>query len=395
MAINLNDQTKEMGDAFVQSLGSGDADTIKGAFEQYNNAIMEDVAEQFEQARSEHDNEALVSRGFHVLTSQERAYYDRVIEAFKAPNVQQAFAAIPDNALPTTVVEDVMRNIAETHPLLGAINMVSTGAVTRYIRNAHTRQLAKWGALTTAVSQEITSAFKAVDLKQAKLSCFAAVSRDMLELGPTWLDGYVRTVLTEAMAAGLEDGVVNGTGVDMPIGLTRDPNSDFSSSTGYKVKTAVSVTDFEPASYGKLVANLAKNEGGMSKQSVASLSIVCNPTDYLTKIMPATTVLNNAGVYVNGLFPVPTAIYQSAAVADGTAVMFLADEYDLFVGGNRGIESSDDYQFLDDNRVFKTVTYANGSAYDNTSAQVLDISGLEPAYLNVKVKGTVTTKASE
>ncbi|WP_373565648.1 phage major capsid family protein, partial [Schaalia odontolytica] len=48
------------------------------------------------------------------------------------------------------------------------------------------------------------------------------VAKAMLDLGPTWLDQYVRTVLSESMAIALEDAVVNGTGKDMPIGMMKD-----------------------------------------------------------------------------------------------------------------------------------------------------------------------------
>ena len=80
-------------------------------------------------------------------------------------------------------------------------------------------------------------------------------------------------------------------------------------------------------------------------------------------------------------------------MADGKAILALLGEYDMFVGGDRGIEYSDDFKFLDDQRVFKVVTYANGIAYDDTTALVLDLSKLEPQYLNVTVKGEAKTKA--
>lgn len=230
------------------------------------------------------------------------------------------------------------------------------------------------------------------------MSCFAIVTRDMLALGPTWLDGYVRAVLTEAIADGLEYGIVAGKGAaGEPTGLNRKiaQGADYNATTGYKEKTAELVTTFEPKEYGKLVAKLAKNEGGKDKGAgaLASLSLICNSTDYLTKIMPASTTQTPDGRYVNGLFPVPTEVIESAAVADGKAILALLGEYDMFVGGDRGIEYSDDFKFLDDQRVFKVVTYANGIAYDDTTALVLDLSKLEPQYLNVTVKGEVKTKA--
>lgn len=38
----------------------------------------------------------------------------------------------------------------------------------------------------------------------------------------TYLDNYVRTVLQEALACGLEAAIVSGNGHNCPIGLDRD-----------------------------------------------------------------------------------------------------------------------------------------------------------------------------
>ena len=47
------------------------------------------------------------------------------------------------------------------------------------------------------------------------------------------------------------------------------------------------------------------------------------------------------------------------------------------------IEYSDQYQFLEDNRVYKVVTYANGRLVKENQAVLLDISDLEPLAFNV------------
>ena len=231
---------------------------------------------------------------------------------------------------------------------------------------------------------------------QGKLSAFVLVTIDMLRLGPTFLDGYIRTVLTEAIACGLEDGIVNGKGIGgQPIGLIKNPDGNISQSTGYPNKTKDVVTSFEPAEYGALVAKLAKDAKGHVKPSIADLTLACNLTDYLTKVMPATTVLTTDGRYVNNLLPIATDVITSEVIADGEAILFLPSEYDLLVGGVRGIEYSDEYKFLEDQRVLKSVMYAYGLPTDRTTALYLDISGLEPGYVNVKVKGTVKTKEQE
>jgi len=231
------------------------------------------------------------------------------------------------------------------------------------------------------------------------------VSRDELELGPTYLDALVVATVGEAISNGLEHGFVSGTGLHQPIGFDRDIHTGVAHDDvhGYPQKTAIAVTDFSPATYGALLDKLSKDEVGRLKNlsvstnagiSTPSFALVTSLSDYLTKIMPATTVLTNAGAYVNGLFPVPTATYTSAYVASGQALLCIPSEYYALVAADRGLEMSDEYKFVEDERVYKQVMYGAGRAKDNTSAILLDISKLDPAYLNVKVQGTVTTKTS-
>lgn len=179
----------------------------------------------------------------------------------------------------------------------------------------------------------------------------------------------------------------------------------FSTSTGYPRKTAVVVTSFMPAEYGALVAKMAKTETGVGRVFDKVL-LICNMTDYLTKIMPATTALATSGVgYVHDLFPFPTETAVSNELADGEAILCLPENYMLLAGGekNKVIEFSDDYKFLEDQRYFKIKQFASGRCVDNTCSVLLDISDLDPAYItvnvantvNTTVSGTVTTKAEE
>ena len=216
----------------------------------------------------------------------------------------------------------------------------------------------------------------------------------MLDLGPTFLDGYIRAVLAEAIFAGLEEAIVAGTGVNMPVGLKKDIHEgvSFSSTTGYPDKEKIAVKSFAPAEYGALVAQMAVTENG-HKRKFTEVGLIVNMVDYLTKVMPATTVLNAEAKYVNNLFPFPTTVYISNEVDDGEAIMFLKDEYFMGMGGSKNgvIEYSDEYKFLEDQRVFKVKQYGAGRAFDNTSALYLNISGLDPAYITVKNLETTVT----
>lgn len=406
MAVKLSNTGAQATQALAAAFATDDAKQVEDAIEGFRSSILEDVTEQYKEAVASNDATVLAQRGFRQLTTAETSYYQRVIDALKSSDPKQAFTAFdgtPDGLMPTTVFDQILKDIQEEHPLLAAVNVVPTGYITRWMRNKHTRQLAAWGEVGSEITKEIQSAFEVVDVKQGKLSCFSVVSLDMLELGPVWMDGYIRTVIGEAAACGLEFGIVSGKGIKgEPVGLDRDIHNGVSVSTtdGYPRKTAVKVKDFTPTSYGKLVSRLSKDESGKAKTinlmaGGAGLALICSPSDYLTTIMPATTVQAADGHYVNDLFPVPTQVIPSVAVADGEAILALLGEYDLFAGGDRGIEYSDEFKFTQDQRTFKTVLYAFGKAYDDTSALLLDISKLDAAYITVKNKPEAAAAAGE
>lgn len=397
MSIKFSHE-KESLNKIVAAMKSGDETEIQQAWKDLHDSIAEAVKADFTEMRESNDAAVLAQRGYRQLTSKETKWYQKVITALKSTDPKQAFTAIigsdnEDDLMPTTIIEDVYRDLKEEYPLLKAINFQYVGYITKWILNDHAAQQAVWGTITDEITKEITSAFRVVDINQSKLSAFAIIEHGMLDLGPTFLDGYIRAVLAEAIMSGLELAIVAGTGVNQPIGLMKDIHEgvSFSSTTGYPDKPATKVTDFTPATYGGVVAQLAVTEKG-KKRKFNKVAMIVNQTDYLTKVMPATTVLNANGVYVNNLFPFPTDVHVSNAVDTGKAIVFLPAEYFLGMGGakNGVIEYSDEYKFIEDQRVFKIKQYGAGRAFDNTSAVVLDITGLEPAYITVQNHEVVT-----
>lgn len=397
MSIKFSHEKESM-NKIVAAMKSGNETEIQQAWKEFHDSVVEAVKADFEEVQEANDAAVLAERGYRQLTSKEKKWYQKVITALKSNEPKQAFTAIigsdnEEDLMPTTIIEDVYRDLKEEYPLLNAINFQHVGYITKWVLNDHATQNAVWGTITDEIAKEITSAFRVMDINQSKLSAFAVIEHGMLDLGPTFLDGYIRTVLAEAIMGGLELAIVAGTGVNQPVGLIKDIHTgvSFNSETGYPDKAAVPVTDFTPATYGDIVARLAETEKG-KKRKFNKVAMIVNQTDYLTKVMPATTVLNANGVYVNNLFPFPTDVYVSNAVEDGKAVVFLPTEYFLGMGGakNGVIEYSDEYKFLEDQRVFKIKQYGAGRCFDNTSAVYLDISGLEPAYITVQNHEDVT-----
>ena len=376
----------------TEAMKTNDEAQIQQAWQAFYQSIGDQLRQEFESVSNSNDAAVLAQRGFRQLTQRETKWYEKFINAARSSNPKQAFTTllgsdVEDDLMPETIFEDVYKHLEEAHPLLAAIGVTHVGYSTKWVQNDHTKQRAVWGEVNSEITKEITSAFKTVDVTQNKLSAFAAIQLDMLDLGPVFLDAYIRRCLMEAMSCGLEYGIVKGTGLNEPIGLIRDIHDgvSYSTSTGYPAKSKIVVTDFSPKTYGGLVAKLAQTESGKMRR-VGKIGLLVNPVDYYKKIVPATTVMGSDGLYRADVLPVPTTIIQTTELDEGDAVLFLTEEYELYAGGRRAgaIEYSDDYKFLEDMRYFKVKQHATGKAYDDNCALYLDISNLEEMYVTVK-----------
>ena len=259
------------------------------------------------------------------------------------------------------------------------MNATTVSGLTRMMMNTNGEQKAAWGKLTSKIIEELTSGFKEVDVTQDKLSAFLPISKAMLDLGPAWLDKYVREVLTEALANGLEHGIVNGTGKDQPIGMTRQVGDGVTVVSGeYPEKEPIKITAMNMIQLGNITSIMARNSKGQARV-VSNLIMLVNPVDYWKRVLPATRAMTPDGVYVSTL-PIPVEIIQSAAVKEGTVTYGMGDKYFLGVGmaKNGKIEYSDEYRFLEDERVYLIKAYAHGFALDNNAFVVLNIENLQP-----------------
>lgn len=378
------------------AMKSEDEGAIAQAFTQFAESVQQNVLEDVKAYQQTADKEILAKRGVHQLTQKESKFYQGIIDAMKSTDVRQAFTGL-DVAFPETVIDNVIADIKAAHPLLNIINFQNTTILTKIVVNKKGIQLAKWGALGSKITQELEGAIGKIDLTLCKLTAFMPISKDMLAVGPEWIDAYVRATLSEAIAYALETAIVTGTGKDEPIGMDRNVSDGVTVTGGvYPKKTAIAVTDLSPKTYGTLLATLATDPVDDKKtRPVNSVVLIVNPKDYFTKIMPATTIQGTDGTYKNNVFPFPTTPIQSCGVEEGKAIIGLSEKYFMGIGaGSTGgkVEYSDEYKFLDDERVYITKMYGNGRALDNNAFLLLDISALGEAVVSVEVKGTVATK---
>ncbi len=321
--FDLKDKTyAQLANDLVEAAKGDNQEVFAAAFVRFassiEQAVMAEAQKQMQEAEDDRDAAVLASRGTRQLTSEEREFYQKVTDAMRSAQPKQELANL-DVALPKTTVDDIFDNLITSHELLDAIDFTPTGAVVEWLMNANTKQLATWAPLTSAIVTELTSGFKKLDFSLSKLSAFLPVSKAMLDLGPEWIDRYVRTVLAEALALGLEDGVLNGRGqnqnIHEPIGMRKDLAGAIDPSNGYPDKTPFVVTKIDPKTWGAIRKKLAVGPGGKSR-IVGKMLMVVSPADYEGAVAPATTLITPIG-YVENIFPRATQVVQSVLMPEG------------------------------------------------------------------------------
>ena len=271
------------------------------------------------------------------------------------------------------MLERVFEYLRVNHALLNHIQFVNTTGVTQWVVKKGYVQSAWWGKLCEEIKELLDDGFEVIATNLYKLSAYVPICNAMLDLGPIWLDRYVREILAESMAIALEEAIVNGTGKDQPIGMMKDLKAAVTNGV-YSDKTATPLTDLTPTSLGKEVMAPLTNGG---RRAVGNALMIVNPLDYWEKIFPATTFLTQNGAYVSGVLPIPATVIQSLAVPKGKMVAGIASDYFMGVGSTQKMESSKEYRFLEDETVYLSKQYANGRPKDNDSFLVFDISALK------------------
>ncbi|MFL0507120.1 phage major capsid protein [Ureibacillus sp. 179-F W5.1 NHS] len=356
----------EMKSNIVAALQEGDTEKFANALVALAGGIQNQILQEAQSLVTNEmsDSRILAERGIRPLTSAEQKYYNAVIN-------NEGFGGV-EELVPATVINRVFDELEQSHPLLQAITFVNTTGVTKWITKNGDVNPAFWGKLTDAIKKKLDNGFNVVNTNIYKLSAYLPVAKSMLNLGPEWLDKYVRAVLVEACNIALETAIVSGTGKDEPIGMIKDLNGAVVDGV-YPDKTATALSDLKPKSLGKNVMYpLTKN----GKRKVSNVILVVNPADYWEKLFPATTVLTADGNYVYGVLPIPATIIESVAMPVGKMAAGVAADYFLGVGSSQKIEYSDEVKFIDDERVYATKMEANGFPVSNDSFLVFDISGI-------------------
>lgn len=350
-------------------------DKIDNAFTDAMNALAEDLTVEIknqavnEATNKSLDSQILLSRGNDVLTSEEKKFFNAVVQdgGFKDETI-----------LPETTQERVFQDLTKAHPLLDAIGIQDLGAATKFIYSDPTKAYA-WKELFGEITGQVNTAFREEKITQLKLTAFAAIPNDMLELGPEWVERYVRELLVESYSVGLEYGYVNGRGSahSEPVGLMKNVDANTGAVTD---KTSSGTLTFAPSQYGETVTGelynvvkaLSTNEKGESRKVMNKIVMVVNPVDAIG-VQFRNTIQTANGQWVTSL-PYNIQTVESEEVPVGKALFFIKGEYIAAVAGGYKLKKFDQTLAIEDATLYTIKRFANGRPRDNKTALVYDLN---------------------
>lgn len=390
----INERVKTIFQSLGEAIKNDDAEAAAEAFQEAQMQLCETIEQQFNQYGNLTDIAVLQQRGLRALTSEENDWYQKFIGAVRT-DAKQAITGLTA-AMPVTIIDRVIEDMKKNHPLLDAITIQNAAGAQKLVMNGvqMASKLGGWGQITSAISTELAGQIKVVDVTVAKYTAYFIIPKDYVKFNftfaPMWVDQYIRIILSESIAFGLEKTIVSGDGNNQFIGMDRDITSV--SNNAYTAKSAVAITNWGD-DYASVIAGMAKDDNNDDRNVPEALLIV-NPQDNIKKIRKAQNVITHAGILDMISHTWPTKVVTSSMMAEGKAIAGIAANYFAAInGGNSGIiEFDDSNQFLQDNRIYTTRVYGNGQPVDNKSFALLDISNVTDPALPVEVKGTVNTK---
>ncbi|UBR30233.1 phage major capsid protein [Bacillus sp. SD-4] len=340
------------------------------AFENFFDAMQTDVINTVRNQVNDEmlDRSILQQRGQNVLTAAETKFFNAVVQdgGFKDGEI-----------LPVTTQERVFEDLVTEYPLLEALGLQDLGAVTKFIYSDATKAYA-WGELFGEIRGQVNAAFREEKIGQLKLTAFAAIPNDMLDLGPEWVERYVRTLLVESYSVGLEFGFVNGGGsvAHQPVGLMKDVNATTGAVTDKKSSGTLT---FAPSQFGEVVAGelyevvkaLSTDAKGKSRKVLNNIVMVVNPVDSIG-VQARNTIQTSTGQWVMAL-PYNIQTVESEEVPVGKALFFVKGQYLAAIAGGYKLKKFDQTLAIEDATLYTIKQFANGKPKDNKAALVYDL----------------------
>ena len=371
----LNNVKDEIKDA----LDAQDNEKLAKAFDEKFKSVEASVLQKFEELKDEQDERILASRGIRQLTNAEKEFYKGLKDEVGNNPTKGATTVIPKTII--DAVFDDIRAITTDNPL-ALIDLQNTTGSNEWLVSLVDAPVSTWGELTDGITKELSVGFKVFNMVTNKLSCYLPFAKSILELGEVWIDAFLREYMALAIKSSLTKACISGNGSKQPWGMVYDYDSE--TDTGTK-KTAVDIKAIDKANFGPLFKTLRKSPITGKTRALENPTIFVDSDSYYDYLYAYDSIVNAEGNFVSMLdkLGVKVCICETGLDA-GQAILAMPKRYWMGIcskaGGQKGtVEFSDDYLFLEEKRVYKAKTYADGFLKDKNGAILLNLKTLVPA----------------
>jgi len=361
-ALKILQESEDKSQAIVEAVE-------KIASVQYEDLIAE-IQEQ--SVKAESDAAYAKSLGLRTLSKEETKFY----EALK--DVKQAITAEQIDILPNTIIDVTLENIKKESGILNDVNFTPAN-VKRWISADKTGTYA-WGALTDAITGELSASFESLNIEVNKLSVYLVIPKAIRDLALPFVDRYFTAILKENLNDGLEFGYLQGTGKNQPIGIYKQIAATNEDGTHKDKDVNSDLTRFTPK-------GLSSAKKYLSKEGIRTfdkLVLYCHPNDEADYVTPA--LYDDVGKLVSSYKNLT--VKPSANNPQGKAALVIPKKYTMGLS-NFGIKEYDQTKALDDADVVIGKGYSNGRAVDDNIAFIFDVTKLEEYIPSVRVVETV------
>lgn len=300
------------------------------------------------------------------LTAEAREFFNN-IEKLPPKGIEKLF--------PQETIDRIFEDMVAARPLLQHIGLRNAGIRLKFLKSSRTGQ-AVWGKINAEIQGQLKQEFAEEEAIQSKLTAFVVIPKDSEKFGPAWLQSYVSIQITEAFAAALEAGYLNGNGDNKPIGLSRTlTGTAESEKITYAEKQAQKkpLTFADSATVVKELTEVYKYHSTKADNTTpvaveGNLVMVVNPVD-AWDVKKQYTSLNAQGVYVTAM-PYNLILVESVAQMSGKVTTFVKGRYDAFVGGGIEFGRFTETYALEDLNLYTAKQFAYGKAHDEKTAAV-------------------------
>ena len=283
--------------------------------------------------------------------------------------------------LPQQTIDRIFEDLTESHPLLTEIGLQNAGLRLKFIRS-EVSGTAVWGKIYGEIKGQLDAAFAEDEDIQNKLTAFVVVPNDLTEMGPGWVERFVRTQIVEAFSLALVLAYVNGDGNDKPIGLRKDVSEGVTVTGGvYPDKSISGTLTFKDADstikeLTEVMNSLSVKENSKRITVDGKVLLICNPSQAWA-LKAQYTIQNANGAFITAL-PFNVKVVEAEGVPENEVIALVRGRYDAYIGGGTRIKKFDQTLAIEDCTLYTAKTFAHGKARDNKAALLyeLDLEGL-------------------